>query len=116
MAPNQAAADDLPGSGSVPVSAGRAAVVPAASARPPSDAAASGMSGQLPPAHAMDGSQFHNVIEEQVWSELPPTPEEQMPRRARHLATRDHNAALSPERSADEPTHTEPAQISVGPV
>ncbi len=40
-----------------------------------------------PPAapHPLDGSHFHNVIEEQVYSELPPTPEEQMPRRARHL-------------------------------
>ncbi len=36
--------------------------------------------------HPVDGSQFHNVIEEQVYSELPPTLEEQMPRRARHLS------------------------------
>ncbi len=35
--------------------------------------------------HPVDGSQFHNVIEEQAWSELPPTPEEQAPRRVRHL-------------------------------
>lgn len=40
----------------------------------------------LPAApHPLDGSQFHNVIEEQAWSEVPPTPEEQEPRRSRHL-------------------------------
>ena len=56
------------------------------------------------PVHAMDGSQFHTVIEEQTWSELPPTPEEQMPRRAHHLL--EHGT---------EPTvHPEPAQISIG--
>lgn len=35
--------------------------------------------------HPVDGSQFHNVIDEQIWSEQPPTPEEQEPRRVRHL-------------------------------
>ena len=54
--------------------------------------------------HAMDGSQFHNVIEEQTWSELPPTPEEQMPRRARHLDDAEEQAP-----------HPAQAQISVGP-
>jgi hypothetical protein len=33
----------------------------------------------------LDGSQYHNVIEEQVYSELPPSQEEQQPVRARHL-------------------------------
>ena len=40
------------------------------------------------PAHAskpLDGSQYLNVIEEQVYSELPPSQEEQQPVRARHL-------------------------------
>jgi hypothetical protein len=41
------------------------------------------------PSHPLDGSQYHNVIEEQVYAELPPTAEEQMPRRARHLAEPD---------------------------
>lgn len=40
----------------------------------------------LVPAHPLDGSQYHNVIEEQAYSELPPTPEEQMPRRVHLLA------------------------------
>jgi hypothetical protein len=64
-----------------------------------------GNSGASQPAHAMDGSQFHNVIEEQTWAELPPTREEQMPRRARHLD--EGESAQSP--------HQEQAQISVGP-
>ena len=34
----------------------------------------------------LDGSQYRNVIEEQVYAELPPTPQEQMPVRARHAA------------------------------
>ncbi len=62
--------------------------------------------GTAPRAHAMDGSQFHNVIEEQSWSELPPTQEEQMPRRARHLDDADR----------EQPPHPAQAQISVGPV
>ncbi len=62
-------------------------------------------SGTTPRAHAMDGSQFHNVIEEQTWSDLPPTEEEQMPRRARHLDDTDREQA----------PHPEQAQISVGP-
>lgn len=59
----------------------------------------------MPPAapHPLDGSQFHNVIEEQVYSELPPTPEEQMPRRSRHL----------PDPEARQPHPDDPA-ISVG--
>ncbi len=57
------------------------------------------------PVHAMDGSQFHNVIEEQTWSDLPPTREEQLPRRARHLD----------ETGEDPQPHHEPVQISVGP-
>lgn len=55
-------------------------------------------------AHAVDGSQFHNVIEEQWYSELPPTPEEQMPLRARHLTEPD-----------DQPPHPDDPTISVGP-
>ncbi len=62
-------------------------------------------SGTMPRAHAMDGSQFHNVIEEQTWSDLPPTQEEQMPRRARHLDDADREQA----------SHPEQVQISVGP-
>ncbi len=53
--------------------------------------------------HPLDGSQFHNVIEEQVYSELPPTAEEQMPRRARNL--RDNEAP---------PPHPDDPAISVG--
>ena len=34
----------------------------------------------------LDGSQYRTVIEEQVYAELPPTPQEQMPVRARHAA------------------------------
>ena len=34
----------------------------------------------------LDGSQYRNIIEEQIYSELPPTPEEQEPLLARHLA------------------------------
>ncbi len=41
------------------------------------------------PSHPLDGSHYHNVIEEQVYAELPPTAEEQLPRRARHLAEPD---------------------------
>lgn len=66
------------------------------------------LSGSPVPAsapHPMDGSQFHNVIEEQTWSDLPPTPEEQMPRRARHLDDAE----------SDQAPHPEQAQISVGP-
>lgn len=54
--------------------------------------------------HPLDGSQFHNVIEEQVYSELPPTAEEQMPRRVRQLTDPE---PLPP--PPDEPA------ISVGP-
>ncbi len=61
--------------------------------------------GTIPRAHAMDGSQFHNVIEEQTWSDLPPTQEEQMPRRARHLGEAGH----------EQTPHPEQVQISVGP-
>ncbi len=53
--------------------------------------------------HPLDGSHFHNVIEEQVYSELPPTPEEQQPRRVRHL----------PEPEGQQPHPDDPA-ISVG--
>lgn len=56
------------------------------------------------PPHPLDGSQYHNVIEEQVYSELPPTAEEQRPRRVRQLADPD---AVQPH--PDDPT------ISVGP-
>lgn len=53
--------------------------------------------------HPLDGSQFHNVVEEQQYSELPPTPEEQAPRRVRHL----------PPPPAVQPHPDDPA-ISVG--
>ncbi len=61
--------------------------------------------GTTPRVHAMDGSQFHNVIEEQTWSDLPPTQEEQMPRRARHLDDAD----------GEQAPHHDQVQISVGP-
>lgn len=60
----------------------------------------------LPPPHALDGSQFHNVIDEQAWSELPPTPDEQRPHRIFHRADAADTAG-SP---------NEEARISVGPV
>ena len=53
--------------------------------------------------HPVDGSQFHNVVEEQAWSEMPPTPEEQEPRRVRHL----------PDPEAAKP-HPDDPSISVG--
>lgn len=56
------------------------------------------------PPHPLDGSQYHNVIEEQLYAELPPTQEEQQPRRARHLA----------EPEPIQPHPDDPA-ISVGP-
>lgn len=54
--------------------------------------------------HPLDGSQFHGIIDEQVYAELPPTPEEQRPRRARQLT----------EGEGQRPHPDEPA-ISVGP-
>ncbi len=56
-----------------------------------------------PLVHPLDGSQFHNVIDEQVYAELPPTAEEQRP-----LSRRPQNASQQPPRPDD------PA-ISVGP-
>ncbi len=53
--------------------------------------------------HPLDGSQFHNVIEEQIYAELPPTPEEQQPRRARHLPD-----------PAEQGPHPDDPAISVG--
>ncbi len=59
----------------------------------------------LPAApHPLDGSQFHNVVEEQAYSELPPTAEEQAPRRARQL----------PDPEPVRP-HPDDPSISVGP-
>lgn len=55
-------------------------------------------------AHPLDGSQFHTVVEEQVYAELPPTLEEQAPRRSRQL----------PEPNSTRPHPDDPA-ISVGP-
>lgn len=54
--------------------------------------------------HPLDGSQFHNVVEEQAYAELPPTREEQAPRRARHR----------PEPETVQP-HPDDPSISVGP-
>jgi hypothetical protein len=62
------------------------------------------MSTPAGPSHPLDGSQYHNVIEEQTHSELPPTPEEQMPRRARHLAEPD---PVQP--------HSDAPVLSIGP-
>ena len=50
----------------------------------PSDSASGAKPVPAAP-HPLDGSQFHNVIEEQAWSDAPPTQQEQAPRRARHL-------------------------------
>ncbi len=72
--------------------------------KPSKPKVSSGSSVSAPAPHPMDGSQFHNVIEEQTWSELPPTQEEQMPRRARHLDAPEHEQA----------SHPSQAQISVG--
>lgn len=55
------------------------------------------------PSHPLDGSQFHNVVDEQRWAELPPTPEEQAPRRVRRLPEPD---ALIP--------HPDDPGISIG--
>ena len=56
------------------------------------------------PPHPLDGSQYHNVIEEQLYSELAPTAEEQMPCRFRHLADPE---PVQP--------HPDDPSISVGP-
>lgn len=53
--------------------------------------------------HPVDGSQYHGVIEEQAWSEQPPSAEEQAPRRVRHLP---EPAALPP--------HPDDPSISIG--
>ena len=57
---------------------------------PPPDPAKHGQHGPretLPHVgKPLDGSQYRNIIEEQIYSELPPTPEEQQPLHARHLA------------------------------
>ncbi len=37
-----------------------------------------------PSPHPLDGSQYHNIIEEQEYSERRPTPEEQKPWRISH--------------------------------
>ena len=57
----------------------------------------------VPAVHPMDGSQFHTVIDEQVWSEQAATPEEQAPRRVRGLP--------EPEPAK---THPEDPSLSVG--
>jgi len=56
------------------------------------------------PPHALDGSQYHNIIEEQVYAEQRPTAEEQKPWRIFHPQT-------------DKPDETRPDEptISVGP-
>ncbi len=54
--------------------------------------------------HPLDGSQYHNIIEEQEYAERRPTPDEQAPWRIAH--------------PLEDPTapHTPPAPtISVGP-
>lgn len=51
----------------------------------------------------LDGSQYRNIIEEQIYSELPPTADEQEPLLVRHLAENKsttqkqpvHDASLS---------------------
>lgn len=55
--------------------------------------------------HALDGSQYLNIIEEQAYSEQPPTPEEQKPWRIFHQHDRPDEA----------PTTHEAPTISVGP-
>jgi len=66
------------------------------------DSSVSGIGSASP--HALDGSQYHNIIEEQVYAEQRPSPQEQRPWRIFH------------------PTQTEPPtpepdkpSISVGP-
>lgn len=54
--------------------------------------------------HPLDGSQFHSVIDEQVYAELPPTPEEQRPHRVSPL--------FVPPDDKDRP---DKVTISVGP-
>lgn len=54
--------------------------------------------------HSLDGSQFHNVIDEQVYAEQPPTPEEQRPRRVHHVPD-----------PAEQGPHPDDPAISVGP-
>ncbi len=53
--------------------------------------------------HALDGSQYHSIIEEQVYAEQPPTAEEQKPWRIFHPETEQ-----PAETAVDKPT------ISVG--
>ncbi len=50
------------------------------------------------------GSRFHTVIDEQLYAELPPTPEEQQPRRARQVPD-----------PAGQRSHPDDPAISVGP-
>lgn len=58
----------------------------------------------VPPlVHPLDGSQFHNVIDEQVYAELPPTAEEQRPLR------------LRPQPASQAPSRPDDPAISVGP-
>jgi hypothetical protein len=48
----------------------------------------------------LDGSQYRNIIEEQIYSELPPTTEEQEPLLARHLAENKDPAQKQPVQGA----------------
>jgi hypothetical protein len=59
--------------------------------------------------HALDGSQYLGIIEEQTYSEQPPTPEEQKPWRIFH----QHQGSGSG--AGDKSGPHEASEISVGP-
>lgn len=66
--------------------------------------------------HALDGSQYHNIIEEQAYSELPPTPEEQKPWRVFHQRENQRESQSESQhdtKPADRDSHEAPT-ISVG--
>ena len=67
------------------------------------ESAATMLPGKTPATlpHALDGSHYHSIIEEQVYADQPPTPEEQKPF---HPETEEKPAEAAP----DKPT------ISVG--
>ncbi len=62
------------------------------------------LADRAPPPHALDGSQYHNIIEEQLYAEQPPTAQEQTPWRIFHPDSGKPDAV-----APDEPS------ISVGP-
>lgn len=79
------------------------------SSAPTHDQSGSGQHGPLEcvphVGKPLDGSQYRNIIEEQIYSELPPTAEEQQPLHARHLAEN---------KIAEKNSQAHDAQLSVG--